>query len=240
MLGVVAEVSVEMPNIAINTPLWLAILTTGVGAIQGAAIGRSDENESASIDVIGMSVFALFLGMGGGFVRDTMLGNTPFVALRTPWYLLTVIAAVVLVLLIGRWIPVGGALFTLFDALTLGLYSAIGTQYALDFKVSTVGALLVGTAAGIAGGVLVAILRNQTPAILVSGPPYAILALLSSAVYLSLAHLNGGIASFAAVTLVVVVRFVTLRLGIKTPTVHHLHRHRHAENGLTIEDAPQS
>lgn len=94
--------SMDVPNIAVNTPLWLALITTGVGAVQGAALGRSDESGKAGIDVIGMAVFALLLGLGGGMVRDTMLGNTPFVALRTPWYVLTVLVAVVLVLALGR------------------------------------------------------------------------------------------------------------------------------------------
>lgn len=209
--------AVSVPDFVINTPLWLALLTTGVGALQGAAIGRSSEAKAAHIDIVGMSVFALFLGLGGGMVRDTMLGNTPFVALRTPWYVVTVLGAVVVMLLVGKWLPVTSTAFVLLDALTLGLYAAIGTQYAIDFDVPFIGCVLVGTAASVAGGVIVAILRNQIPAIIVAGPPYAVLSVGASLIYLVLHDIDGGIASFSAVAFVVVMRFVTLRLGIKTP-----------------------
>ena len=126
-----------MPNIAVSTPLWLALVTTGVAAVEGALLGRRGV-DSGTMDIVGMSVFALFFGLGGGFARDVMLGNTPFVALRTPWYLLTVLGAVLVALAVGRHIPDGGTMFTLLDALTLGLYAAIGTQYALDFLTSVV------------------------------------------------------------------------------------------------------
>ena len=102
-----------MTNVAVHTPLWLALLTTAIGAIEGAVIGR--QAKSAALDVVGIFVFALFLGLGGGIVRDIMLGNTPLVALRTPWYVLTVCGAVVLVLIAGKYVPVNSWAFVLLE-----------------------------------------------------------------------------------------------------------------------------
>lgn len=99
----------------------------------------------------------------------------------------------------------------------MGLYAAVGTQYAVDFGVSAIGAVLVGTAASVTGGILVAILRHQTPTILVSGPPYAVLSIGGSTIYVLLHSINGGLAALACVVFVVVMRVVTLKLGIKTP-----------------------
>jgi len=208
-----------IPDIAISTPLWLALITTGVGAVQGAIIGHSAARDER-IDIVGMSVFALLLGLGGGMARDTMLGNTPFVALRTPWYVLTVGLAVLLVLVVRiRFLKfsLNATGFLLLDALTLGLYTAIGTQWAIDFKVSWVGAILVGTVSGVTGGIIVAVLRGQTPSILVSGPPYALLGVVGSSLYIALYQFGGGLASVVSIGAVMLLRMVTLRYGITTP-----------------------
>jgi uncharacterized membrane protein YeiH len=213
-------VAMDLPNIAIQTPLWLALLTTAVGAIQGAAIGR--QGSHTSLDFVGVFIFALLLGLGGGLARDMLLGNTPVVALRSPWYVVTVSGAVVLVLVAGRHIPVSGRLFMLLDALTLGLYAVIGTQYALDFGVSVVGAIVVGMFASLTGGVLVSIVRGEIPDIMTPGSPYALLALAGVLVYLLVGTVNGPIAAIACVATVVVLRFVTVRWDVRTRSVPSL------------------
>lgn len=208
----------SVPDIVINTPLWLALVTTGVGALEGAVIGRSSK-VGARPDIVGLTVFALFLGLGGGMVRDTMLGNLPFESLRTPWYLVVVLASVAVVLMAGRFVPVNSTVFVILDAMTTGLYAAIGAQYALDFGLPWVGAIFVGMFAGLSGGVIVALLRRETPALLYPGSPYGLLALLGVLVYLPLSQVNGAVASFTAVGIVVVGRLVVRHWGVTTKEV---------------------
>lgn len=196
--------------------MWLLLLTTGVGAVQGAVLGRRSGDVRA--DLMGLFVFALLLGLGGGLVRDVLLGNTPVMAVRTPWYLVTVLVGGILVIVAGRWIPVEGRVFTLLDALTLGLYAAIGTRSALDFEVSVIGAVVVGMMAALSGGVMVSILRRETPRVIQPGPPYAALALGGIVMYLVIAEWNAGLASFACVAFVVVGRFVTIRYRVQVPS----------------------
>lgn len=210
----------DIPNIAVQTPLWLALVTTAVGAIEGAVVGRQDRQQG--LDIVGIFVFALFLGLGGGFIRDVMIGNTPLVALRTPAYILTVCGAVVVVLIAGRWIPVQGRLFILLDALTLGLYAAIGTQYALDFGLPEVGAVIVGLFASLSGGVIVAILRRQTPSILLPGFPYGLLAFIGVVAYVLLDGYSAELATVVCILSVIILRFVTLQWGVRTKPVSTL------------------
>lgn len=172
------------------------------------------------MDIVGTFVLALFLGLGGGLARDTLLGNDPVVAIRTPWYLTVVIVAAVVVIAAGRFLPATDSKgFVLLDALTLGLYAAIGVQYALDFGVSIVGAIVVGMFASLTGGVIVSLLRQETPQILRPGVPYALLALAGVLVYLALTPISGGLASIACVGVVVALRFVTLHWNIQTSTL---------------------
>ncbi len=210
----------DLPDLALNPPMWLALVTTTVGAIEGGVLGR--RAGQLRLDLIGAAVFALFLGLGGGFARDTMLGNTPFVALRTPWYLVAVLVGLVLDLLFGRWIKTTGTAFVILDALTLGLYAIVGTQYALSFGVPWVGAIVVGLFASLTGGVIVALLRGVRPDVIVPGTPYAIVALIGVLVYLILVPVNGGLASVAAVLAVVGIRVLVTRRGWRTSAISPL------------------
>ena len=201
-----------LPNIAEQTPLWLLLVTTLVGAVEGAAIGR---RAGSDVDLVGISVFALFLGLGGGLARDTLLG-LPAAAIESFWYPTMVIVGVALVLVLGRWLSLVGFVMVGLDALTLGLYAAVGTQKALDYDVPAIGAVVVGLFAAVTGGVIVSLLRRQRPAIITPGAPYALLALIGVLIYLGLAGINGGLAALSCVGFVVAARFLTLRWGITT------------------------
>jgi uncharacterized membrane protein YeiH len=218
------------PNFAANTPLWLALLTTFIGAVSGAIIGRTPGK--VAYDIVGITVFAFFLGVGGGLTRDLLLGNLPPLALRTPWYIVTVLGAVLLVLIVGRWIPVNGRIFVLLDAMTLGLYAVIGAQMAIEFGLPDVGAIVVGFLASIAGGVIVAVLRRETPSILIPSQPYAILALIGTVIYVLLDNYNGGLGALLCVGSVIVLRFVTMNWNMRTRSVRPL------EAGSDPDDTP--
>lgn len=205
----------SLPNIAEQTPLWLLLVTTLVGAVEGAGIGR---RAGADVDIIGMAVFALFLGLGGGLAHDTLLG-LPAAAIQSFWYPTMVIAGVALVLAFGRWIPMDGAVIVGLDALTLGLYAVVGTQKALDYHIPAIGAVVVGLFAAVTGGVIVSLLRRQRPTIITPGAPYALLALIGVLIYLALSGVDGGLAAFACVGFVVTARFITLRWRITTSSM---------------------
>ena len=178
-------------------------------------IGR--ESRSPRFDIVGVVVLALVLGLAGGIARDVLLGNLPVVAIRTPWFLTAVGAAVLLVLAIHRHVPsLDGMWFVGLDALALGLYTAVGTRLALDMGVSLLGALFVGVIAGVAGGVIVAILRGATPAILVPGVFYALIALAGAVTYATVKPASPALAAFACVLLVVCTRIIAVRWHMGT------------------------
>ena len=212
--------TVDVPNIAANTPLWLALVTTFVAAVSGAILGRQPGR--VSYDIVGVSVFAFVLGLGGGITRDVLLGNLPPLALRSPWYVVTVLGAVITVLLVGRWISVGSWTFILLDALALGLYAVIAAQLAIEFGLPDIGAIVVGFLASISGGVMVAILRGETPQILRPSQPYAILALIGTTLYVLFDQINGAAAALLCVGSVIVLRFVTLNWNVRTRSVRPL------------------
>ena len=168
-----------LPNLATNAPLWLALLTVGVNALVGALRGHSDD--SRHWDIVGVAVFALLMGLGGGFIRDMLLGNLPATSLRDPWSLATVLVAVGIVLVIGHHLAKAATVMSFLDGLALGLFAVTGTEYGLAFDLPYVSAILLGAISAVGGGMLVSVLQGQTPEILLAGAPTALLAVAGSA-----------------------------------------------------------
>lgn len=204
-----------VPDLVFHTPLWLALVTVAVAALEGAVIGR--QSASPRYDITGIFVLAAVLGLAGGVLRDVLIGNLPVMAIRTPWYIVTVVVVTALVVIAGRFIPsLGGMWFVVLDAFTLGLYTAIATGYALQAGIPVVGAMFVGLAAGVVGGVAVALLRGATPAVLMPGVFYALVALVGAGAYAALEPIAPAAASLACVAIVVVLRVVAVRWKLGT------------------------
>jgi uncharacterized membrane protein YeiH len=209
--------TIDFPNIASDTPLWLALLTTFIAAMSGALRGRDPGR--VRYDIVGIVVFAFFLGVGGGVTRDLLLGNTPPVVLREPAYVIAVLAAVALVLVVGRWIARDGWLFLILDALTLGLYAVIGAQMAIEYGLPDIGAIIVGFLASLVGGIIVAVLRGDTPEILMPGQPYALLSILGATIYVLTDQFNATMAALLCVGSVIALRIITVRWNLRTPSI---------------------
>lgn len=202
-----------LPDLATDAPLWLALLTVGVNAVVGALRGYSDERHW---DIVGISVFALLMGLGGGFIRDMLIGNLPAESLRSPWFLATVLGCIVLVLLVGRHLVHVAPVMTLLNALALGLFAVSGTAYALRAGLPVVSSIFVGTAAAVGGGVLVSLMQDEIPGILLTSAPHALLAVLASTVYALTAQWDSRVAAVAAIAVAIVAQYLADGLGLRT------------------------
>lgn len=203
-----------LPDLATNTPLWLTLLTVGVNALVGSLRAFGDEKHIW--DIVGVSVFAVLMGLGGGFVRDILIGNTPVESLRTPWPLLTVLVMIVTSLLFGRFVSRLTALVSFLNALALGLFALTGSAYALREGLPILAAIFIGAVSSVGGGVLVSVVKDEVPGILVSSAPNALIAVLVSIVYVSVDVLDSAFASLASIVTAVVVSVVVDALGVRT------------------------
>ena len=73
-----------------QVPLWIDLAAVAFGAMQGGVFGARARDERNDFDILGVAVFALVLGLGGGIVRDVLLGQVP-AALRDDTYLLVAV-----------------------------------------------------------------------------------------------------------------------------------------------------
>lgn len=203
-----------LPNLAANAPLWLALLTVGVNALVGALRGYTDDTRHW--DIVGVAVFALLMGLGGGFIRDMLLGNLPAASLRDPWSLATVLLAIAIVLVIGRHLARASRAMSFLDGLALGLFAVTGTEYGLAFDLPYVSAILLGAISAVGGGMLVSVLQGQTPEILLAGAPTALLAVTGSVTYAAVSLWSPSVASVVGIAVVVAGQYAARRLGIRT------------------------
>jgi uncharacterized membrane protein YeiH len=139
------------------------LAATALFALEGATAGVH-----AHLDVFGVLVVAFATALGGGIVRDVILGATPPASFAYARYPLTAFVAGFLVFLFAgpvRDIPTD-VIVTL-DAAGLALFAVSGARKALDYELNWLSAILMGVLTGVGGGVIRDLLLNRVPGVLV-------------------------------------------------------------------------
>ncbi len=139
----------------------LDLAGTLVFAISGASTAAEKK-----FDLFGATVIAFVTAVGGGTLRDMMIGSTPVGWMKDINYLGTIAIAVLLTYFFRvRILKLRRTLF-LFDAIGLGLFTVLGLQKTLALGLSPVIAILMGTVSAVFGGVTRDIITNEVPLIL--------------------------------------------------------------------------
>ena len=170
-------------------------------------------------DWFGGYVCGIAVAIGGGTIRDVMLGTTPF-WMTNPIYLICTAVALLTVAFFGRWMePLKNAWFV-FDTLGLALFTIAGIQKSLDFGQAFWVAIIMGCITGSAGGVIRDVLLNNEPVIF-HKEIYAMASVLGGMVYWALASFLlplelTVIISFLTTCLI---RFLAVRYHISLPVL---------------------
>ena len=144
----------------INYIYILDLIGTVVFAITGALAAKEHK-----MDVFGMFILAFVTGVGGGTLRDMMIGSTPVFWMKNPFYILMIVLGVVLPIVFKKMSEWKKSIL-FFDAIGLGVFTVIGLEKGIDFGLHPVIAVALGAVTGCFGGLIRDILRNQIPAVL--------------------------------------------------------------------------
>lgn len=117
-------------------------------------------------DVVGIVVLALLTALGGGVLRDVIIGATPPAAFTDVVYLLIPLAAAAVTFFAHSLVHRLAFTVLVFDAAGLGLFAVTGTLKALEAGLGSVQAVLLGVTTAVGGGVLRDITARETPALL--------------------------------------------------------------------------
>jgi uncharacterized membrane protein YeiH len=164
-----------------------------VFAISGALVAAKRQ-----LDFVTFVFFAVITGVGGGTLRDLLIG-APVFWVRTNGTLVICIAAALLVWIDKRrWLS--GAALLWFDAAGLTAFSAYGAAKALSYGVAPVPAFLMGVLTGCAGGIIRDVLAGE-PSILLRHEIYITAAALAAGLFVGLSLLGLSVWIAAAVAI---------------------------------------
>lgn len=141
--------------------LVLDLLGVFVFALSGATLAVQQR-----LDAFGVLFLAGVAALGGGVLRDLLIGAVPPAALQDSRYLLVPVAAAALVFFFSPLVERLGPAVRLFDAAGLGLFVVAGTTKALNAGLPLIPAVLVGCLTGIGGGLARDLLAGVVPVVL--------------------------------------------------------------------------
>ncbi|WP_462252659.1 trimeric intracellular cation channel family protein [Ekhidna sp.] len=139
---------------------FIDILGTMVFAISGALAGR-DKN----LDFFGIAAVGLITAIGGGTVRDILLGSTPVGWMNDLIYLAMIGAGILISLLFGKVVRKLRRTFFMFDTIGIAVFTVLGLQKALTLDVHPIIAIMMGMVSAVFGGVIRDIVCNEIPLI---------------------------------------------------------------------------
>ncbi len=142
-----------------------------------------------NMDWFGVMLVSSATAIGGGTVRDILLGHYPLGWVKYPEYLLITCLAGILTTVIYPWVLKCKGIFLRLDALGLAVFSIIGTQVAMTMDYSTMICLVAALITGVFGGLLRDLLCRQKPLVL-HEECYATVSLFASGLYLGLNQLG--------------------------------------------------
>jgi uncharacterized membrane protein YeiH len=159
-------------------PTTALLIADLVGVAVFAASGAS-AGVAKRLDVFGVVFIGAAAALGGGILRDVVIGDFPPLAFADWRFSVTAAAASLLVFFLHPQLVRVRRTVLVLDAAGLGLFTAAGTLKALDFHVPVVGACILGMITGIGGGLLRDLLTAEIPLVL-RREIYAVAALVGS------------------------------------------------------------
>ncbi len=197
-------------------PYYIDLLGTLVFAISGA-LAASDKNMYR--DVFGVTFTGFVTAVGGGTLRDMILG------VRPTWvvdgnYLIAITLGVIIAITFKYYILKYRRTFFLFDTLGIALYTVVGVQKALLFEVAPLAAIIMGMFSALMGGVIRDTLINEVPLIF-KKEIYATACLVGAAIFilLKLIKVDDNMNSFISVTVIIIIRTISVKYKLSLPKV---------------------
>lgn len=193
---------------------YLDLFGVAVFAITGALLAKQHH-----INVLGFMVAAVITAIGGGTLRDMLLGATPVFWVQDPTYLLLAAAVGLIIFFIAPYRRFRSNEFLLADTLSLAVFTIIGTEKALALNVPPISAILLGTITGVGGGVIRDCLIGRKLPLLFHQELYATAAFVGGGFYwfLQLNRVDNIVAIATSILTVFGIRLAAVHWQLKLP-----------------------
>ena len=195
-----------------------------VGTFAFALNGGLTAVRTAHVDVVGVVALAMITALGGGVIRDVMLGDLPPATFDDWRYLLVAASAGLLVFAASERVARLSTPILVFDALGLSFFAVSGATKALGLGLGSLQAVILGAVTGVGGGTVRDVMLGRVPTVLRSGL-YAIPALAGAGITVAFfrADLDGFWTSVVAAAACFTIRMIGVRYDLDAPTPRGRH-----------------
>jgi uncharacterized membrane protein YeiH len=197
-------------------PLLLTfdLVGTFVFAVNGAITGL----EAARLDIVGMVTLGMMTALGGGVVRDILIGALPPATFRYWPYLAVAAGGALIAFFFSRELRRFNLPIQLLDAAGLSLFCVTGATKSLQYGLGVAPAIILGAVTGVGGGTIRDVLVRRVPTVLTSGL-YAIPALVGAAIAVIAVRTGvyGAPAAVGAALACFLVRTAGIRYNLNAP-----------------------
>lgn len=192
------------------------ILGTIAFAISGVLVALEKK-----LDIFGVFIIAFVTAVGGGTLRDILIGATPVVWLKQPIYIITILGAVVFAVVFVKQLKYLRRSLFLFDTIGIGLYTMVGIEKGLSADVVPILCIALGTITASFGGVIRDILCNEIPVIF-RKEIYATACILGGASYFLFVRfpVDTTYAYIGAILVVILIRILAVKFKIALPSIY--------------------
>lgn len=196
--------------------LVIDILGTVAFAISGVLVAMEKK-----LDLFGVLIIAFVTAVGGGTLRDFLIGNTPVGWMTTPVYLITITATVIAAIIFVNQLRYFRKSLFLFDTIGLGLYTMVGVEKGINAGLSPVICIILGTITASFGGVIRDILCNEIPVIF-RKEVYATICILGGIIYFAIIQFPVAttFAYIAAILSIILMRLLAVKFKISLPSIY--------------------
>ncbi|RZL29551.1 MAG: trimeric intracellular cation channel family protein [Pedobacter sp.] len=197
----------------ITTTYTIEILGTVSFAISGTFAAMQKR-----LDPFGVLIIAFVTSIGGGTVRDLLLGDTPVAWMRDVNYCLLILVTSMLTMFFKTHIKKFKITLFLFDSLGLGLFTLVGVQKGIVFGLEPGICVALGTITGCFGGVIRDTLLNTIPLIF-RKEIYATACILGGVLYFALLYFNlkADVAKIIVIAFITTLRVIVVKYKLALP-----------------------
>jgi len=174
------------------------------------------------LDLFGVFIIAFVTGVGGGTLRDLLIGNTPVLWMQQPFYIYTVIVTVIFSIMFRDKLKYLRTSLFLFDTIGIGLYTMVGIEKGLNIGLLPIMCISLGTITACFGGVIRDILCNEIPVIFSRKEIYATACIAGGVSYFLIRKLplDNAYAYVAAILIIIGIRILAVKFKIALPNIY--------------------
>ena len=205
------------PAYATEPPLLLALDLAGTFAF--ALNGAITALEAVRLDIVGMLTLGMITALGGGVLRDILIGALPPATFNSWPYLAVAAGAALIAFFLSARLHHLALQIELFDAAGLSLFCVTGATKSLGYGLTVFPAVILGAVTAVGGGTIRDVLVRKVPTILTTGL-YAIPSLVGAAIAVATARTGvyGLPAALGAAAACFLIRLAGIRYNLNAPS----------------------